>query len=185
MEINALLKPLVLVSCFVPMLFSPMSLADQASSYYGLSLGSVRYERDELTNAINLSAFSGRLGKYFNEYFAFEGRLGFGNDSKSADRSGRSVDVTFDNFVGLYGKFHPAWMEQVGPYGLVGFSRVEATEKDRIFFPIPYDATGMTVGFGVDFFVSEYIAVNAEWVQLVDKGGFSAHTLQAGFVTFY
>ena len=178
-------KAIISIFCLSVVTFAPFCLADQASSYYGLSLGSVRYERDELTNAINLSAFSGRLGKYFNEYFAFEGRLGFGNDSKSADRSGRSVDVTFDNFVGLYVKFHPAWMEQVGPYGLVGFSRVEATEKDRIFFPIPYDATGMTVGFGVDFFVSEYIAVNAEWVQLVDKGGFSAHTLQAGFVTFY
>lgn len=155
-------------------------------SFYGLSGGILFSERGELLADTQFWSLSGHLGAYFNQYFALEGRLsvGLSSDSVATGRN-NTTTIEYDNSIGLYAKLHPFWMEGLGPYMLFGLSRIEFTEGNTSFFAIPTDATGWSFGFGVDYFLSNYMAIHLELAQLVDKPSVSAFTMQGGLTIFF
>lgn len=105
---------------------------------------------------LDFDTFAGRAGVQINPYLSGEFRAGFGVSGDSG------VDMNY--FYGFYGRAGLANDTQFTPYLLVGWNEVEFEVGNN-----KMDMDGLAYGIGLDFNLDRHLALNAEFVRMLDK----------------
>jgi opacity protein-like surface antigen len=101
------------------------------------------------------------LGGYeFTDHWAIEGRVGLGMGD---DEYVTGTNMELDKLVSVLGKLSLGGT--VSPYLLLGFSDVELTTNNAG----TAEGNGVSFGAGIDFSVSENVAIGLEYISYVDE----------------
>ena len=138
----------------------------EGDSYGGFQYGLGTYSEDGFDDA-NPNALVGRYGKFINDNFAIEGRIGFGvGDDSVNDSTVGDIAIEIDTLIGVYGVGHVAINDSSSVYGLLGFSRGELTATATDFgMSISDDDSSLSYGVGSNIGLSDTLALNLEYVQ--------------------
>ncbi|WP_341501898.1 porin family protein [Gallaecimonas sp. GXIMD4217] len=122
---------------------------------------------------VDLGVLGAQAGYNFNEFFAIEGRLGFG----ISDDSIFGTDVELENYYGAYLVPQFQFNEVFGAYALLGFTKGKI--KVSGFGSDSEDDFGYAIG--ARFNVAENANLFVEYGQLMDTHGVEFNTVTAGF----
>lgn len=152
----------------------------QAAGYAGVDYVFSTIEPDERIEDADVEALQFKFGTWFNpeQTFAGELRAALGTDD---DRYGRTgVKVEIDRYYGAYlrGQFPDTL--PVRPYGLLGVTRVETTEKSGISSD-GENYTDISLGIGADMRVADNVFVSLEYLRAIDRSGDEISNLSLGF----
>ncbi len=142
----------------------------QASGYAGLEIVSSKIEPDNTSSSAKPNALQFKFGTWINkdETLGGELRLGLGVGD---DELSNNVDLEIDRYYGAYfrGQF-PNTMP-VRPYGLIGATYVETTEKNAFGGSDGENYKDLSLGLGVDFTITKTLFINLEYMRVVDRSG--------------
>ena len=162
---------------------SSMVLAsDSGDMYTGLQYASGSYNEDGF-DEVNPSMLVGKFGKYINDSFAMEGRLAFGVQDDSINYLGVDITLDIDSMIGVYGVGNMDLNDTSSVYGLVGFTRAEATVSADGFGSDSSSESGLSFGVGANVGLSDDLSLNVEYMQYLNKSDFDLSALSLG-VTF-
>jgi len=150
-------------------------------TYFGAQYAIGSYNEDGFEE-VNPTALVGRFGKFFNDNFALEGRLGIGLQDDSIDILGTDVSLEIDTLFGVYGVGHFNLNETSSVYGLIGFTRAEATVSAPGFTSESDDESGLSFGVGADIGIGNNVALNIEYTQYLNKSDFDFSAIGLGAV---
>jgi outer membrane immunogenic protein len=100
-------------------------VASKGDTYTGFQYAMGTYSESGLN--VNPNAIIGRFGKYLENDFANESRLGFGVGDDTNTISGVNVAIEVDTLFGSYALKHANISDGSSIYGALGFSRGELT----------------------------------------------------------
>ena len=161
--------------------FSMVTTAENTGkTYVGVQYAIGSYNEDGFEE-VNPTALVGRFGKYFNDNFALEGRLGIGLQDDSINFLGTDVSLEIDTLFGVYGVGHINLNETSSVYGLIGFTRAEATAS-ALGQSFSDDESGLSFGVGADIGIGNNVALNIEYTQYLNKSEFDFSALGLGAV---
>jgi len=172
-------------ACIVVVLCATGSNAGAASAgqvYGGLQYARSTYQEDGFEE-LHPSALVARLGKYFHDAFALEGRFGLGVQDDSIGVLGIDVSLEIDSMLGVYGVGHLALNQTSSVYGILGITRGEATASAPGVSQSA-DKSDLSYGVGADIGLGGNTALNIEYVSYLDKSDaeFSAVALGVKFM---
>ena len=112
----------------------------------------------------------GRFGSYMDENISIEARLGFGIADDEVDTG---VTVELDSLIGVYGVGHKKLNPTTSVYGMVGFTKIEASA----YWYIPFfgsgsetaDESGLSFGFGANMDMGNQMAFNIEYMMYLSE----------------
>jgi opacity protein-like surface antigen len=125
--------------------------------YVGASIGLLRYDAG-VVPTVSPSAIVFRAGLPLNSFLAIEGRVGTGLSSDQAD--GHSVGL--GTYWGAYAKGALGLTPRLSVYGVAGLASVSLNRN----FAGDTTNTGLSVGVGGDYQLSQALALNFEWTYL-------------------
>ena len=148
--------------------------------YAGIGFGYTTIEVDNFEEA-NPSAVVGRFGYYFLNNIAVEGRAGFGLNDDTIQVSGFETDVEIDSMVGAYALAHLPIGRDASIYGLVGFTRGEATATfQTLGVSQSDDETDVSFGIGGDFGLTPTTSINVEYAQYLHDSDYDVTAASIG-----
>ena len=153
---------------------------NQGNSYGGVQLSQLTYDEDGMSDDANPTALIGRLGYFVADQIAIEGRLGVGLSDDTVRVYGVDVDVELDRLFGFYAVGHLPLAETASIYGLLGFTDAKATASVNGFSDSNTDS-GLSYGFGAEFYPSDQFGLNIEYTQYLDESGYDLSAISAGF----
>ena len=156
------------------LLMSNSVLAGNAGSRYaGIQYAITTYSEDGVSEEPKPTASIGLLGANITDNFAVEGRLGIGLQDDTITVSNADVTTEIDSLIGVYGIGHINLNGGSSVYGLLGLSRAKFTfsyPDNPTLGSKSDDETGLSYGIGADIPVSNYVALNIEYVQYLISG---------------
>ena len=155
------------------------------SMYYGAGAAFLDFSDNEISDSASLNAIFGRLGMQFNENIAAELRLGIGIGDDTLDIFGFDATVELDTLYGFYLKGGVPVSDAFYPYAVLGYSRGEATASVPGFGSDSSSESDFSYGLGVDFIVTDYVSVNLEYMNYLDKDGSEIDGFAIGFTVKY
>ena len=163
--------------------FSGAAAADPTSAgttYIGGQYAAVTYSEDNVPDA-EPSAIVGRAGTFISDNLSIEGRFGFGLEDDTVSLAGVDVDVEIDNFIGGYITGHLPLADQASLYGVLGFTSAKGkfsagggsiSERD----------SGISWGAGFNFYATEQLGLNLEYMQYLDESGYDLSAIAFGAI---
>ena len=167
---------LIAISTLTAAIFSMSAGANDL--YAGATINMIDYDEDGFSS-LSLTALSGIFGIKVNENFSVEGRLGFGIGDDDINFLGETVTVEIDHYYGIYGRIG-AQVEQFYPYVLLGYTRGESTAS-ALGQSFSADDSDFSYGVGIDFNVSDTIAINAEYMNYLEGSEAGSDYEYSGF----
>jgi len=161
--------------------FSAQAEIEKGQRYVGANANFLSYEEGSVMDA-SLLAVSGRFGAFVHENFSFEARVGLGLIDGEDNIYGTTVDIGLNHFFGIYARAGLPLNEQLYPYALIGYTRGEV-EASAYGFTVDEAESDSSFGFGVDFKFNEKMTLNAEFINLLDKGGAEVSGFSLGIIT--
>lgn len=159
-----------------------VAIADNTgNTYVGVSYGLGTYNEDGVEE-LNPTGLMGKYGKYMSDGFSLEGRFGIGLQDDSVNLLGVDVSLDFDTLFGVYGVGHVNVNKSSSVYGLIGFTRAEATVSAPGFGSETDDESGVSYGVGANIGVGDNVALNIEYIQYLNKSDFDFSTIGFGVV---
>lgn len=125
-----------------------------------------------------------RFGTDLNEFFGFEGRVGYGANSDALTLMGVTVDMEIDNFYGAYGKLFWEAVDGFWIYNTFGFSRGKATFSGP-GVTLSESDNGFSYGFGLEFRTSDALMVGAEWMRFLDESTYRLDGVSVGMRWYF
>lgn len=160
---------------FVLMLLPIMASAE--GGFAGIDYVFSDVEPDDLSGSADVDALQFRFGTWLNaeQTFGAEFRaaLGLGDD----DING--VDIEIDRYYGGYLRGQFPNNVSVRPYGIIGLSRVETTEKAG-GGSNSEDYWGLSMGLGAEMDLQQNMFVTLEFLRAIDSGGDEISNLSLG-----
>ena|SRR5690554_843016 len=154
--------------------------ASEGGSYGGFQYALGTYSEDGFDDA-NPNALVGRYGKFVNDNFAIEGRIGFGIGDDSISTTFGDISIEADTLIGVYGLGHVEINDSSSVYGLLGFTRGELTASaSGITFSD--DDSGLSYGVGANVGVSDSLALNLEYIQYLSTSDYDFTAIGLGVV---
>ena len=185
--ITKLATALVLSSA---MLSSPALSAAQGDRYFGLQYSSITFEL--FGEDWEPTALIGRYGKYIDDNFAIEGRLGIGVDSDTLSINNdpivgnASVEIEMDTLIGIYGVGSHDINKNSSIYALIGITNGEATinvKSSTLGSASDSDSeTDLSYGVGANIGISDTAGINLEYISYISKTDFDVTAVNFGFV---
>lgn len=154
---------LLVLSTLTAAIFSMSAGANDL--YAGATINLIDYDEDGVPS-LSLTTLSGIFGIKVNENFSVEGRLGFGIGDDDVNFLGENVTLEIDHYYGIYGRIG-AQVEQFYPYVLLGYTSGETTAS-VLGQSFSADDSDLSYGVGIDFNVSDTIAINAEYMNYLE-----------------
>lgn len=155
----------------IAILFTPaLYAANAGSNYVGLQYAVVNVDFDGIGD-VDPTALVGKLGYFFTDNVAIEGRLGIGLE----DDDILGVDVDIEHLYGIYGVFHASNNIETTFYGVLGFTDAEAE------FSGPggsADGDESSFSFGVGANISGF---NIEYMSYIDEDDTEATAISIGY----
>ena len=157
--------------------------ADLSDGAYGaIQLASV----DDGSGDNSVLTFVGRLGKNINKNFSFEGRLGFSTDeTKTYPYPNWDKSLGIDKLFGVYGVGHLNVGDSVSAYGLVGYTRVDATVAVYGSGTKSVDDYDLSFGLGIDIAIGRDWSLNAEYIQYLSSSEFDINATAIGVMYYF
>ena len=149
-------------------------------TYGGIQYALSTYNEDGF-DEVKPTALVGRFGKYINNNFAIEGRLGFGLQDDSINFLGIDVTLDIDTLIGVYGLGYVNINDSSSVYGLIGFTRAEATAS-ALGISVSSDESGLSFGVGSDLGIGNNVSLNIEYIQYLNKSNFDFRSLGLGII---
>lgn len=154
-------------------------------AYGGIQYALGSYNEDGFEE-VNPTALVGRFGKYVQNNFAIEGRIGIGlqDDSVNVFVPGfgnLDVSLDIDTLIGIYGVGHVNLNESSSVYALLGFTRGEATASGG-GISISGDDSGLSYGVGANIGTGNNVSFNIEYTQYLNKSDFDLSAIGLGIV---
>ena len=174
----------------VTMLSSSTLSAAEGDQYFGLQYASTTFEF--AGEDWEPTALMGRYGKYIDDNFAIEGRLGIGTDSDTLSITNdpivgnASVEIEIDTLIGIYGVGSHDINENSSIYALIGITNGEATfsAKSSILgnASISESETDLSYGVGANIGITNTAGINLEYISYISKTNFDVTAVNFGFV---
>lgn len=148
------------------------ALAAASNGYAALSYVFASVEPKDADSSASVNAVQFNFGSWLNQdsTLGVEGRIGLGfNDDKARFPDSDSRDVEINRYFGGYARAQFPDTLPVRPYGLLGVTRVETTER------LPSRSRSenyndFSLGFGLDVALDHDIYANLEFLRAVDRG---------------
>lgn len=158
--------------------------ASDTTGFVGLNYVVSSVSPNHAADHANMNALQLNVGTWLNEQstLAVEGRVGLGVSSGHANyrnHKGRR-DVSIKRYYGGYFRAEFPDTMTIRPYGLVGLSRLETREKDSTSSNHSESYNGLSLGFGVNYSLTEPVYVNLEYLRLADHGSDQVNHLGLG-----
>lgn len=146
-----------------------------AGPYIGLGYTQFQYDNDDYhSDTIKNDGVVLRAGVDFTEWLALEVRGGMG----LSDDDDNGVQYEMDNMYGGYLKLSLPMSENVRPYVIGGYTRINGDLEYRtqlagstITVKDSRDLDDQSYGAGIDFGVTDTLGVNLEYMRYYDKDG--------------
>lgn len=153
-------------------------------TYIGAQYGLISEDEPGFETS-NPTAIIGRFGNFINRDISVEGRIGVGVQDDTTHDFGIDFTLDIDSILGVYAVGH---LNLEGPsslYGLIGFTRVEATASAPGFGSDTSSENGLSFGVGADIGVGNNAAINIEYIQYLNKSDVDLTALGLGFTFNY
>lgn len=166
-----------------------------AGGYAGGLINQFKYDEDGLDSFEPLGV-TFRIGGFFNEYVSAEFRYGVGveNDEQSywVDLPGLfpyevEVDLEVEQTMGAYFRFGGPATSWFYPYAIVGFTKADlkAEGSGGVLAPqfsvsLEESESSVSYGIGTDFYVSNKVGLNLEYLKAVDEDNFELDVISFG-----
>jgi opacity protein-like surface antigen len=148
------------------------------NTYWGGGVGLLEYSSNDVDADFDVNSIYGRVGKFYNETFSAEFRLGLGGDDSQSNvlfygyGTADSVKVELENFWGAYLRAGFAASDSIYPYALIGYTRGKMKARgcaggDCISASDSENDTSL--GAGVDWRLSDTTTLNFEYINYFDK----------------
>ena len=172
------------------MLSSPALSAAEGDQYFGLQYSSTTFEfaGEDWEPKVLIA----RYGKFIDDNFAIEGRLGIGIDSDTLSITNdpivgnASVEIDIDTLIGIYGVGSHNFNENSSIYALIGITNGEATfsAKSSILGNASFSETetDLSYGVGANIGISNTVGINLEYISYISKTDFDVTAVNLGFV---
>lgn len=148
-----------------------------AGGFAGVDYVFSSIEPEKSSSSADVDALQFRFGTWLNAERTFGGEfraaLGLGDDEING------VDVEIDRHYGGYLRGQFPGNVPIRPYGLLGVTRVETTEK-RGASSDSEDYFGLSLGLGAEMDVQKDVFVTLEYLRAVDSGGDEISNLSIG-----
>ena len=143
---------IALISVYSP--HAPAANVEQR--YVGLQYSLVTYDEDQ--DEAEPTALVVRYGQFLNDWFAIEGRIGFGLEDDTMEVGSLDIDVEVENIIGVYGVFQTGSISVVSLYAIVGYTQIDL-EGSANGIEVDENASGLSYGLGVNIgsFSIEYM----------------------------
>lgn len=165
---------------------SPALSAQAGSPYAGLQLSTFTYDEKGFEE-LEPTGGTLQLGYRVSGAFSVEGRLGTGLDDGEIEMTyeGVPVDVSFelDSLMGVYGLGHLPISDTSSVYGLIGWTRVEATTTASAGgYTVSDDGTesGLSYGIGAEVGLNDRAALRLEYTSYLDEDDFTFTGISVG-----
>ena len=176
---------------FVLLVSNSVSAEGTDDFYAGLQYGASNITLQGVSGDYNPGLVMGRFGKFQNDSFALEARMGFGMESDTQSLSGSTDNVILDMgpLIGVYGVGHFDIGSIASIYGLVGVSYAHSntfleTPTSRSY-PESQKDNGLSIGVGADIGVWKNIGINLEYVSYINNSDFDISALGIGVIIGY
>ena len=166
------MKKILLVITLAFLYNSPSFAAGRGESYGGLQYAFVNVDFDGIGD-VDPTALVGKLGHFFNDNIAIEGRLGTGLQ----DDDILGVDVDIESLIGVYGVFHVSSSSETTFYGVLGYTDAEA-DFSGPGGSAEGDESSFSFGFGANISL-----LNIEYMSYIDEDDTEATAISIGYVT--
>lgn len=156
--------------------------------YVGVQYAVGNFTMEGIPAEFNPNVVVTRFGKFHNDNFALEARMGFSAKDSTKSISGADVTVNMDPFIGGYGIGHINLSETSSVYGLVGVTYAQATaRRSDSGLSVSDRDNGLSIGVGGDVEVGNNIALNIEYVSYLNNNsdGFDFNALGFGIMLSY
>lgn len=165
----------ILLVITLAFIYSPSSFAaSEGDTYGGLQYALVNVDFDGIGD-VDPTALVGKLGHFFNDNIAIEGRLGFGLQ----DDDILGVDVDIDRLFGIYGVFHASSSNETTFYGVLGYTDAEA-DFSGPGGSAEGDESSFSFGFGANIG-----GLNIEYMSYIDEDDTEATAISIGYVASF
>jgi outer membrane immunogenic protein len=156
----------------IAILFTPaLYAANAGTNYGGLQYAFVNIDLGGIGD-VDPTALVGKLGYFFNDNIAIEGRLGTGLQ----DDDILGVDVEINSLFGVYGVFQTSSSSETTFYGVLGYTDVEA-EFSGPGGSAEGDESSFSFGFGANI-----KGFNIEYMSYIDEDDTEATAVSIGYV---
>jgi hypothetical protein len=157
----------------IALMFSSSSYAaSDYHGYVGAQLGQVTIDIDDISDDIEPIVGLLRLGIFFTDNFAVEGRLGGTIDEDEV----QGIDIRVESMAGLYALYRVSFNEDAYVYGLGGYTDVKL--KGDVPGPdLEESEQGFSYGAGINVY-----GFTLEWVRYLDKSDVTADAATIGYV---
>jgi opacity protein-like surface antigen len=148
------------------------------SPYLGIqyALGDVGVS--DLSESFSPTTLIGRVGRYFNDHYAIEGRFAFPVRDDQKTTAGGDVSVGLFGLVGAYGAAHLNLGKRFSFYGIAGLSLVKG-EIESAFMKKSGSELQLSYGIGADIGLGSSI-LNIEYFSYSDDSNFDFDALGLG-----
>lgn len=161
-------------------------------SYVGVQYGIGNYSEKNISEDFKPTALIGRFGYFYRPNISIEARLGAGieDDTQFLTELGVSgLDASFelDSILGAYARGHINLTESSSLYGVLGFSRIEATTSVPAFPAASStgDESSFSYGVGVDIAIGGSGTLNIEYIRYLDKDNLDLGVASVGATFFF
>lgn len=143
----------------------------QPEFYFGAQYN---YIEGKISGSSNpkLDVFSGRFGAQINPFISGEARLGFGLGSDTVD----GTKFELDNYYGFYARAGLPNETAFTPYLIGGWTDARLKRAGS-----SQSIDGGSYGAGVDFNLDPFLALNLEYMRMLDKSDFDLDAISLGF----
>lgn len=165
------MKTRTLISALALVSIAPLSMAadfDLDPHWYA----GVAYEPFTISTSdagdFDVATVSAKGGIALNKFLAAEARYGTSVSEDSRNVLGTEVNTELEDYYGVYAKgtipVHPMF----SLYAVAGYSHVNVKSSSALGSASDSD-DGFSYGAGAAFHVNKNVAINAEWLSLIDK----------------
>lgn len=151
--------------------------ASAGDTYVGVQYALGEYSEEGVLFDLNPDLLVGRVGKYINQGFSIEGRLGTGVQEDGITWFGTNLTLDIESLAGIYGRGHVRLRKSASIYGLLGVTRAEATASAVGLASASDDETGLSFGAGADLDVGSNVSLSLEYVQYLNKSEFDLRSI--------
>ncbi len=148
--------------------------ADEEQRYFGFQYSLVTYDEDG--DEAEPTALIARYGQFLNNWFAIEGRIGFGLEDDSLEVGSLDIDVKVEHIIGLYGVFHTGSISIASLYGIVGYTQIDL-EGSAHGITIDENANGLSYGLGVNIG-----SLSIEYMDYIEDDYYDVTAISLGYI---
>lgn len=148
------------------------------SPYLGIQYAVGDVGVNDLSENFNPTTLIGRVGRYFNDHYAVEGRIAFPLRDDQKTTAGGDASIGLFGLLGVYGAAHLNLGKRFSFYGIAGLSLV-AGEIESAALKKSDSDFGLSYGVGADIGLGSII-LNIEYISYTDDSNFDFDALGLG-----